>query len=132
MTVYVDDVRHKFRHMTMCHLWADTLDELLAMTRTIGVQRKWLQQPPKASWVHFDISLGKKDLARKYGAVLTDKYGPLEHLAKLDIASGDPERMQAGVRRLDQIAACRAFPRPNGDAAAGIDPVLLRPASVSH
>lgn len=117
MTVYVDDVRHKFRHMTMCHLWADTLDELLAMARRIGVQRKWLQQPPKASWVHFDISLGKKDLARKYGAVLTDKYGPVEHLAHLDIASGDPERMLRGVRRLDQIASCRAFPRPNSEAA---------------
>ena len=99
MTVYVDDVRHKFRHMTMCHMWADTLDELLAMARRIGVQRKWLQQPPKASWVHFDISLGKKDLAIAAGAVLTDKYGPLEFLAK-----------QSGNQaKLDQIAACRAL-----------------------
>ena len=28
MTVYVDDVRHRFAGMVMCHLWADTLDEL--------------------------------------------------------------------------------------------------------
>jgi len=112
MTVYVDDVRHKFRHMTMCHMWADTLDELLAMALRIGVQRKWLQEPPNASWVHFDISIGKKHLARKFGAVLTDKYGPLEHLAKLDVASGDPDRMQRGTRKLEQIVACRAFIRP--------------------
>jgi len=110
MTVYVGDVRHKFRHMTMCHMWADHLDELLAMARRIGVQRKWLQEPPKASWEHFDVSIGKKDLARKYGAVLTDKYGPLEHLAKLDIASGDPEQMARGQARLESIARCRALP----------------------
>lgn len=109
MTLYVDDVRHKFRHMTMCHMWADTLDELLGMARRIGVQAKWLQQPPKASWVHFDISLGKKDLARKYGAVLTDKYGPLEHLAKLDAASGEAERIARGTAMLATIARCRAL-----------------------
>ncbi|MBR1150109.1 DUF4031 domain-containing protein [Bradyrhizobium sp. JYMT SZCCT0428] len=109
MTVYVDDVQHKFRHMTMCHMWADTLDELLGMARRIGVQAKWLQQPPKASWVHFDISLGKKDLARKYGAVLTDKFGPVEFLAKRDVASGDPERVKYGTAKLAQVEAARAL-----------------------
>jgi hypothetical protein len=113
MTVYVDDVRHKFRHMTMCHMWADTLDELLTMARRIGVQRKWLQLPPKASWVHFDISLGKKELARKYGAELTDQFGPLEFLAKQDIASGDPERLKYGQAKLQQIATSRALRAPS-------------------
>lgn len=111
MTVFVDDVRHKFRHMTMCHMWADTIDELLAMARRIGVQAKWLQEPPKASWVHFDIALGKKELALKYGAVLTDKYGPLEHLAKLNIACGEPARVDAGKRKLEQISVCRKLPK---------------------
>ncbi len=101
MTVYVDDVRHKFGNMVMCHMWADTLPELLAMADRIGVKRRWLQKPPKASWVHFDISLGKKALARAYGAVLTDKYGPIEHEAR---RTGDQ-------KKLDIIAACRALPR---------------------
>jgi hypothetical protein len=101
MTVFVDDVRHKFRHMTMCHMWADTLDELLVMARRIGVQRKWLQMPPKASWVHFDISLGKKELARKYGAVLTDRYGPLEHVARLN----NDAVMLARISKCREIAA---------------------------
>lgn len=108
MTVYVDDVRHWFGRMVMCHMWADTVAELLAMADHIGVQRKWLQQPPKASWVHFDIALTKKELAIAAGAVLTDKFGPLEHLARLDIASGDPDREVIGRLKLNQIAHSRA------------------------
>jgi len=77
--------------MVMCHLWADTEAELLTMVDRIGVQRKWIQRPPKASWLHFDISLAKKALAIKAGAILTDKYGPVEHLAKL---RGDNRKLQ--------------------------------------
>lgn len=83
MAVYVDDVRHRFGRMIMCHMWSDTLDELLAMADRIGVARRWLQTPPKASWTHFDIALSKKALALQFGAVLTDKYGPCEHVARL-------------------------------------------------
>jgi hypothetical protein len=102
MVVYVDDVRHSFGRMVMCHLWADSLDELLAMVDRIGVQRKWLQQPPKASWVHFDISLGKKAVALKCGAILTDKYGPLEYVAK----------QRGDTAKLETIAKCRAMVSP--------------------
>jgi hypothetical protein len=109
MTVYVDDVRHDFGRMVMCHMWADTLEELLAMADRIGVQRKWLQQPPKASWVHFDISLGKKALAREAGAILTDRYGPLEFEAKRMIATGDPKFMDIGLRKLERVTAVRAM-----------------------
>jgi hypothetical protein len=108
MTVYVDDVRHTFGRMVMCHMWADSLDELFAMADRIGVQRKWLQQPPKASWTHFDISLGKKEQAISAGADLTDKYGPVEHVARCDIASGDAFRAGLGHPKLDQVAKCRA------------------------
>jgi len=109
MTVYVDDVRHRFGNMVMCHLWADTEAELLAMVDTIGVARKWIQRPPKASWVHFDIALSKKALAIKAGAVLTDQFGPLEHEARLDIASGNPQRMARGEARLERIAFSRGL-----------------------
>lgn len=115
MAVYVDDVRHRFGTMVMCHLWADTLEELLEMVDRIGVQRKWIQGHPElsfgkhrnASWVHFDIALSKKKLALEAGAVLTDKYGPAEHVARLQLKSGDPKLEELGQRRLDQIAACR-------------------------
>lgn len=72
MTVYVDNMEAPFSHagmdMVMCHMFATTLPELLAMVDKIGVQRKWLQTPPKASWVHFDIAKSKRALAIKAGA----------------------------------------------------------------
>lgn len=107
MTVYVDDVAIKFRMMYMCHMWADTLDELYAMVDRIGVQRKWFQCPPKASWEHFDISTAKKRLALQYGAVLTDKYGPLCHVARLGIISGDQELFEYGINKIALIERLR-------------------------
>jgi hypothetical protein len=84
VTVYVDDVRHRFGRMVMCHMWSPDLDELHAMAAACGVQRKWFQEPPKASWHHYDVSLSVKAAAMRAGAVLTDKYGPVEHTAWLE------------------------------------------------
>lgn len=109
MACYVDDVRHPFGNMVMCHLWADSEAELLAMVDRIGVQRRWIQRPPRASWTHFDISLGKKAKAVAAGAIVTDRFGPSEHTAKLDIASGDPIRAERGQRMLQMIANSRAI-----------------------
>lgn len=97
MSVYVDTMRAPFGRMVMCHLWADSREELLAFVDKIGVQRKWIQEPPKASWVHFDVSLGKKKLALAAGAILTDRLGPLEHVA----------RLEGNQAKLDQIARLR-------------------------
>lgn len=81
MTVYVDDVRHRFRQMWMCHLWADSVNELHAFAAALDLNAEWFQRPPKASWAHYDISLSKKAQARAMGAVLTDRYGPAFHTA---------------------------------------------------
>lgn len=115
MTVYVDDVRHQFGRMVMCHMWADTLDELLAMADRIGVQRKWIQGHPTlsfgkhraASWVHFDISLGMKAKAIEAGAVLTDMFGPMEFEARRMIASEDPLQAERGKRKLELVEHSR-------------------------
>lgn len=114
MSVYVDDVRHRYGRMVMCHLWADSLDELFAMVDRIGVDRKWLQEPPKASWVHFDISLTKKALAIEAGAILTDRYGPLEHVYRL---RGDTQRLE-GIARVRAAAVERAAKRPTDPQGA--------------
>ncbi len=83
MAVYVDPAVHPFGRMIMCHLWADTEAELMAMVDAIGVARKWVQCPPKASWLHFDIAKSKRALAVAAGAIETDRYGPVLHTARL-------------------------------------------------
>lgn len=68
MAVYVDDMKAPFGRMCMCHMVADSTEELLAMVDTIGVQRKWIQDAGTYS-EHFDISLGKRALAVAAGAI---------------------------------------------------------------
>lgn len=67
--VYVDDMRAPFGRMIMCHMVADTHEELMDMARTIGMQAKWLQHAGTYR-EHFDISLQKKKLAIEAGAKL--------------------------------------------------------------
>lgn len=69
MTVYVDDMRARVGPMVMCHMLADTDDELHAMADRIGVDRRWHNKPPKASTSHYDISLAKRAIAVAAGAV---------------------------------------------------------------
>lgn len=115
MSVYVDDMEAAFGNMVMCHMWADTDDELLAMADAIGVQRKWIQGHPtlsfgkhrNASWVHFDIAKSKRALAVGRGAIETDRFGPLEHTARLAIASGEPKRVAYGEARLAMVHSRR-------------------------
>lgn len=68
MTVYVDNMRAPYGRMKMCHMIADTTEELLAMADHIGVQRKWLQKEGQHD-EHFDIAFSKRKLAVAAGAV---------------------------------------------------------------
>lgn len=69
MAVYVDDMNWPFGRMIMCHMIADTKEELLAMADKIKVQRKWIQKEGTYR-EHFDICLAKKRLAvENFGAI---------------------------------------------------------------
>lgn len=68
MSVFVDNMRAPYGRLIMCHMGADTTEELLAMADKIGVQRKWLQCA--GTWrEHFDIALSKRALAVEAGAI---------------------------------------------------------------
>jgi hypothetical protein len=59
--------------MVMCHMIADTPDELHAMADRIGIQRRWFQAPPTASFWHYDIAKSKRALAVASGAIDCDR-----------------------------------------------------------
>lgn len=73
MPVYVDASLYGFGRMVMCHMLADTPDELHAMADRIGVARRWFQAPPKASFPHYDICKSKRALAVEHGAIECDR-----------------------------------------------------------
>lgn len=68
MTVYVDNMRAPFGRMVMCHMLADTDEELHAMADRIGVARRWHQKAGTPHG-HYDIALSKRAMAVRCGAV---------------------------------------------------------------
>lgn len=66
--VYIDDFNAPFGRMIMCHMIADTTEELLQMADKIGVQRKWIQDSGTYS-EHFDVCLSAKKKAIAAGAI---------------------------------------------------------------
>lgn len=67
MTVYVDNMEAPYGRMIMCHMFADSLDELHAMADAIGVKRKWFQK--RRGFPHYDICKSKRKKAVELGAV---------------------------------------------------------------
>lgn len=65
--VYVDDMKAGFGRMLMCHMIADSTEELLAMADKIGVDRKWIQKAGTYQ-EHFDICKAKRAIAVALGA----------------------------------------------------------------
>ena len=59
----MDDARIPFRGRVMCHMLADTDEELRAMADRIGMQQRWHQGD------HFDIDRPMRELAIAHGAL---------------------------------------------------------------
>lgn len=62
MTVYVDNMRARVGRLILCHMIADSEDELHKMASLIGVARRWYQDD------HYDICLAKRAIAVSAGA----------------------------------------------------------------
>ena len=71
MSAYVDAPIYPFGRMLMCHLLADSEEELHQMADRIGVARRWFQDPGKKyrGVPHYDICRSKRALAVAAGAV---------------------------------------------------------------
>lgn len=67
MAVYVDNMRAPFRGMVMCHMVADTDDELHTMADQLGMPRR-SHQKPGTPHSHYDITMEKRAKAVKLGA----------------------------------------------------------------
>ena len=68
MTVYVDQPRNRLGRMLMCHMVADTPEELVEMAQSIGLRMEWIQYA--GTWKeHFDVAKGKRLQAIQAGAV---------------------------------------------------------------
>ena len=90
VAVYVDDMQAAFGRMIMCHMLADSDEELHAMAQRIGVARRWHQKPGTVQ-SHYDICLSKKALALAGGAKLIDRRGVARLIqAKRQALAADP------------------------------------------
>jgi hypothetical protein len=78
-----------FGRMVMCHMVADTTDELLAMADRIGVQRKWLQRAGTYA-EHFDVCKSKRAAAIKAGAIVLDRAAFVERMRRLRAENSTP------------------------------------------
>lgn len=68
MSVYVDDMRASYGRMKMCHMIADSSNELNAMADAIGVARRWIQHA--GTWrEHYDVCLSMRAKAVALGAI---------------------------------------------------------------
>jgi hypothetical protein len=85
MSVYVDQPVHRFRHMLMCHMLADSPEELHAMADRIGMARKWYQRD--ASTPHYDVPSEKRAAAIAAGAVEVDRRGMVAVIRRIRASS---------------------------------------------
>lgn len=72
VSVYVDPVMEHggsktFRWTRSCHMYADTLEELHAMARSIGMRRSWFQD--KETLPHYDLVPARRKAAVQLGAI---------------------------------------------------------------
>jgi hypothetical protein len=99
MTVYVDRMQAPFKGMLMCHMIADSEQELHAMAAAIGMQRKSYQGD------HYDVPMHMKELAIRMGAreIGMRQLAAMVFLWRAGQPMGDPEtavlRMRAWKRQ---------------------------------
>lgn len=75
----------RFGRMRMCHMIADTLDQLHGMAWMLELKPEWFQG--KASFPHYDVCKAKRDEAIKLGAIDCDRRTFVGHMRRIRGAS---------------------------------------------
>lgn len=95
MAVYVDDELIPWRGKLWCHLVADTLPELHAFARRLGLRTAWFQA--KSAYPHYDVTVSVRDRALTMGATLGDRETIISRakLLKRELKSEEPAVSQS-------------------------------------
>jgi hypothetical protein len=64
--IYIGKREYRYKSWLMCHMVSTNIEELHAIAKAIGLNRKWFQD--KGRIPHYDVSKAKKLLAIKLGA----------------------------------------------------------------
>jgi len=109
MAVYVDRLRlvaptDAWPFSTAAHLVADSVDELHAFAKRLGLRRSWYQA---RSSPHYDVTANKHALALRIGAKLVDRrelVALVQRNRRLSapIEQHDPSPLQLGFEEFDQ------------------------------
>lgn len=81
--MYVGPSLYPLGRMIMCHMVADSLDELHKMANLIGLKRQWFQADGVRP--HYDISMSKRALAIQLGALSVSEHKIIEIVRILKI-----------------------------------------------
>lgn len=132
MTVYVDDMEAVYGRMKMCHMLADSDEELHAMAARIGVAQKWWQSPLKTSGSHYDIALTKKALALAAGAkaITYREAGAMNTRRRATGQLGSPATAVAWARAY--VANKRKVPIDFPEAIVNTGPEPVMPSSQAN
>lgn len=71
MTIYVDSAIHRTGprgRKRYCHMTADTVEELHAFARFLGVKRCWFETS-RSGTKHYDIDEATREIALSMGAI---------------------------------------------------------------
>ncbi len=81
MAVYIDTQRDwGWKLGASCHMAADTLDELHAFARRIGLRRTWFQD---GKYPHYDLTARRREAAIAAGAVELDARSFIETVRRI-------------------------------------------------
>ena len=76
-----DEAPFCFRNKPSCHLYADSLDELHAFAKRIGLRYEWFQN--NRTLQHYDLTVGRREAAIKLGAIQHDRRQAIEKWREL-------------------------------------------------